>query len=339
MIRWSIRLVALLVLGVVAVLLYDRWQMREDFGLLRPLDPMPQTRKLIDAGRLAEAEAYLGYFIEHNSTAITPRSRALLDDLRAKRRSWDYRLEKLVEGAIEGKSDEIEGMVGAGVADLFVVGDIRDAVIEGAHWLEGEEVDEVILALSSLGIAATAATITTVGGTGGLKGSLSLLKQMHKAKHLPDWLVKALLRLPRAADIRQETRALLTPIMTLYREGGWQAARDIIRRSRSLGDLQKLTPFVRTFGRESAVLLRIDPAAARLAEHWPARTITRASLYGQAGFERLARRLAYAARVSKYVSKQWQIWLRTIPVWMLILIGAGALYFVLPGRRWVRRTV
>ena len=330
MIRWLVRLIAMLLLLLSSVVLYDRWQTRDVLDSLSPLDPLPHAQALVEGNRFAEAEAYLDYFIEHNSSAITPQSRELLRAIHTQRQSWQYRAKALIDGAISGQSNEIEGMVGAGVADLFVVGDIRDALIEGKHWIEGEEMDEVILALSSLGIAATAATIGTAGGASGLKGSISLLKQMRKGKLLPAWLIQALVRLPSAADIKRTSNALLEPITALYRSGGLLATREILRRSKNLKELKRMQFFTKTFKRESAVLLRIDPSAVRLAEHFPAQTITRASLRGKPGFAQLARRLKYTARVTKIVSKQWQGWLRAVPLWLVIGVWGALLWFVLP---------
>ncbi len=317
MIRWPLRLILLSAFLLSSLLLYDRWQMRDAFDGMAPIDPLPRAQELVQKDHLSEAEEWLTYFVEHNSSAVTPQTQELLDAIRHRRQSWDYRARTLLKGAIEGQSDEIEGMVGAGIADLFVVGDIRDALIEGKHWLAGEEVDEVMLTLSSLGIAATAATIGSAGGAGGIKGSVSLLKQMRKGRLLPPWFLKALARLPRATDLKQASNTLLEPIATLYRHSGLTATRQMLRSSRNLNDLRQMAFFTKTFKKESAVLLRIDPAALRLAEHFPPKTITRASLYGKPGFKQLARRAKYTARITKIVSKQWLMWLRRIPLWLI----------------------
>ena len=185
--------------------------------------------------------------------------------------------------------------------------------------------DPVILTLSSLGVAATAATISTAGGAGGIKGTISLLKNMRRGRLLPAWFLKALARLPKASDTRRAANALMEPVADLYRSSGFLGARAILSSSTSLKELEKMRFFAKRFGREGAVLLRIDRSALRLAEHVPARTITRASLYGQPGFKALAKRVKYTARISKYVSKEYQQWLRMIPLWLLVSIWIGAL--------------
>ncbi len=334
--RWVIRLTALVLLLTTSAFLVDRWQMRDRLRGLDPLDPLPHAQQLVADERWAEAEAYLSYFVEHNSTAVTPQTRELLSAIHTKRQSWTYRAKALLDGALTGTGGEVEEMIGAGIADLFVAGDIRDLLIQGNRWLHGEETDEVILALSSLGVAATAATITTAGGAGGIKGALSLLKSMRRKRLLPPWLLKALIRLPGASDVRKVSNALMEPIADLYHTTGFLGTREILARSTSLKGLENMRFFARRFGRDSAVLLRIDPAALRLAEHLPARTITRASLYGKPGFKALAKRVKYTARLSKYISRHWQGILRKIPVGLLVGVWLASAILLFAPQRIIR---
>lgn len=52
-----------------------------------------------------------------------------------------------------GAHDSLEGWIGAVAADFFIVGDVRDLVIEGGELALDGESDEVILALSGIGLA------------------------------------------------------------------------------------------------------------------------------------------------------------------------------------------
>lgn len=60
-------------------------------------------------------------------------------------------------GALSGRAASLEGLVGAVAADMLVVGDVRDLLIEGGKWALDGETDEVILALSAAGLATTLA--------------------------------------------------------------------------------------------------------------------------------------------------------------------------------------
>ena len=49
-------------------------------------------------------------------------------------------------------------LAGTALGDLFVFGDIRDALREGARLAQGQEADRLILGLACVGIAITAGT-------------------------------------------------------------------------------------------------------------------------------------------------------------------------------------
>jgi len=61
-----------------------------------------------------------------------------------------------VHGLITGQPEDTAGMIGTGVGDLFVFGDVRDATREGLRLARGEVADEAVLGLACVGIAVTA---------------------------------------------------------------------------------------------------------------------------------------------------------------------------------------
>src|SRR5258708_1713199 len=66
-------------------------------------------------------------------------------------------------GFVTGAPDDLAGFAGTAAGDLFVFGDVRDAVREGVHLARGEPADELILGLACAGIAVTAGTYATIG--------------------------------------------------------------------------------------------------------------------------------------------------------------------------------
>jgi hypothetical protein len=66
-------------------------------------------------------------------------------------------------GLVVGEPEDLVGLVGTTVGDLFVIGDIRDAVREGTRLAMGEPADELVLGLAGLGLAVTAGTYATLG--------------------------------------------------------------------------------------------------------------------------------------------------------------------------------
>jgi len=71
--------------------------------------------------------------------------------------SWLRRVKDVGLGAVTGGGDTLEAIGGAVAADFFVVGDIRDLVIQGSNATMGEDTDPVIIALSAVGLVTTLA--------------------------------------------------------------------------------------------------------------------------------------------------------------------------------------
>ena len=55
--------------------------------------------------------------------------------------------ESFARGLITGEPDDLVGLAGTALGDLFVFGDIRDAVREGSRYVSGEPADELVLGL------------------------------------------------------------------------------------------------------------------------------------------------------------------------------------------------
>jgi len=80
------------------------------------------------------------------------------------------------KGLITGEPEDVVGLAGTAVGDLFVFGDIRDAVREGSRLASGQEANELILGLACVGLAVTAGTVVTLGITAPVRLGLTLVK-------------------------------------------------------------------------------------------------------------------------------------------------------------------
>jgi hypothetical protein len=98
-------------------------------------------------------------------------------------------------------------LAGTAIGDLFVVGDIRDAVREGTRFMTGQKGDELVLGLASAGIAITAASYITFGAATPARAGLSLVKAARKAGSLGSELTANLGRMARRVSL-PETVAL-----------------------------------------------------------------------------------------------------------------------------------
>ena len=84
------------------------------------------------------------------------------------------------QGFIVGEPQDFVGLAGTALGDLFVFGDIRDAVREGSRMAQGEPADELVLGLAGVGIALTAGTYASLGAGAPARVGLSVLKAARK---------------------------------------------------------------------------------------------------------------------------------------------------------------
>jgi hypothetical protein len=83
-------------------------------------------------------------------------------------------------GFVTGEPSNAAELSGTAVGDLFVIGDVRDAVREGKRLVDGEQADHVILGLACVGIAVTAGTYVSFGIAAPARIGLSIVKVARK---------------------------------------------------------------------------------------------------------------------------------------------------------------
>jgi hypothetical protein len=91
---------------------------------------------------------------------------------------------RFARGLVTGEIEDGASLSGTLAGDLFVFGDIRDAVREGKRLVTGEEADRLALGLAGVGLAVTAATYVSAGGAVPLRAGLSLVKDARKVGRL-----------------------------------------------------------------------------------------------------------------------------------------------------------
>jgi len=261
---------------------------------LTPIDPLPHVKKLIREKKYAEANEYLSYFMEYDYVKKSPEASQLIQEIEAKRNSFEYKKEKFIQGIVEGHSDETIGRASAIASDFLVIGDIRDLAIEGVHYSNHEKVDNLMVSLSTLGLLATASTIYSVGASAPIKSSISLLKYGKRLNKIPTWLQKKLIRqieLAKKTKSLKEIERLLAPIQELYKKVGVNQTLTLLSRSRNLKELSNLNRFATRFGTKSHVLLQVtNNTALKQIEKMPnvpTKTFLYASAYGERGLKTL----------------------------------------------------
>lgn len=104
--------------------------------------------------------------------------------------------ENFARGLLLGEPEDLAGLAGTAVGDLFVLGDLRDAIREGGRLASGTEPDYLILGLAGLGLAVTAGTYATLGTATPVRLGLSAAKAARRTGRLnpglADWLGRSL---------------------------------------------------------------------------------------------------------------------------------------------------
>jgi hypothetical protein len=150
-------------------------------------------------------------------------------------------------GLVTGEPDDLVSLAGTVAGDLFVFGDIRDAVREGGRWAAGQEPDHLILGLSAVGIAVTAGTYASLGAAAPARAGLTAVKAARKTGVLGARMAESLSRSLRGTVDRtalqkaMATASLTKPALAVraVREAvKIEKADDLFRLTRDIGRVQ-----------------------------------------------------------------------------------------------------
>jgi hypothetical protein len=180
--------------------------------------------------------------------ALKPELDARLKDANSTAASAMRNAGSFAQGLITGEPGDMVGLAGTALGDLFVFGDIRDAVREGVHYAKGEQADELVLGLACVGLAVTAGTYASLGVGTPARVGLSLVKAARKAgklsAHLAAWVTRSVRGVVDMGALRRAlAEASLTEPAIAVR-----AARDAVKLEKADG----LVNAVRDVGRVQA---------------------------------------------------------------------------------------
>ena len=102
----------------------------------------------------------------------------------AEENSARHAAQSFAMGLVTGEPTDMSGLAGTALGDLFVFGDVRDAVREGSRLAAGEQADELVLGLAAVGLAITAGTYASGGAAAPARIGLSLAKAARKTGKL-----------------------------------------------------------------------------------------------------------------------------------------------------------
>ena len=196
-------------------------------------------------------------------------------------------------GLVVGEPSDMVGLAGTAVGDLVVLGDIRDAVREGVHYARGEQMDELVLGLSCVGIAVTAGTYASLGVGAPARVGLSLVKGAGKAgrlsAHLASWVTHSVrsvvdmgavrrafagasitqpalaVRAVRDAVKLDKAEGLVTAVRDVGRvqaKAGTQAALDSLKIAHGPKDMSRLARLAEAKGGKTRAIIKLAGRAA-----------------------------------------------------------------------------
>jgi hypothetical protein len=169
-----------------------------DRELARKFDSPSATRE-IEAALAAKDPDLARSFVElsqERNVALDPELVKKVEEARAASETTSAKATAFARGFISGEPDDMVSLAGTALGDLFVFGDIRDAVREGSRWAAGEKVDHLVLGLSAVGLAITAGTYATLGTGAPARIGLSLVKAAKKTgrlgTRLGEWMTRSM---------------------------------------------------------------------------------------------------------------------------------------------------
>lgn len=276
----------------LAAALFILWVLAADTGArlarlqlasLPNFDHAAEARALRLQGRYGEALILADKGLAATSGPAHEAIQAERDAIASEQASWLRRARDVGVGALTGRAQTLEGLIGAVGADFFVVGDLRDLVIQGGRQLLDGESDEVVLALSIVGVVTTLAPE--------IDWVPSVLKAARRAGHLGEALGARIVAMVRRGE-SGPLEALMRDVAAASERAGPAGAARLLRGAETPEDVAALARLLRrepgaalalhVAPREGAELARLIAGAGQ-GEAWAARALARAGEKGPAG--------------------------------------------------------
>jgi hypothetical protein len=234
-----------------------------DRGLARSFDPSVATRE-IEAALAANDADLAGSFLElarERNVAVPDALAKEVDAAVARANSAAAHVESFARGLITGEPENMAALAGTALGDLFVYGDVRDAVREGARYISGEPTDELILGLAVVGLAITAGTYATVGAATPARVGLTVVKAARRTgrigTRMADWVGRSLREVVDWSALKRAGAAIADPTTAL------REARTVVKAEKA-GGLMKLAGDVGTVQAKAGTQAALD--ALKLAD-------------------------------------------------------------------------
>jgi hypothetical protein len=210
-----------------------------DRGLARAFDATVATHEIETALEEQDADLAQSFvdLAEDRGVALPPDLKQRVAAAVEQANSTTAAAGSFASGLITGEPKDMAGLAGTALGDLFVFGDIRDAVREGSRYASGESYDQLILGLSVVGIAITAGTYATVGAATPARIGLTAVKAARKtgrlSARLGEWIGRSVREVVDWSALRRAGASVTEPAVAV------RAAREAVKVEKASG-LMKL---------------------------------------------------------------------------------------------------
>lgn len=178
-----------------------------------------------------------------------------------------YRAKSFTRGLVTGEPQDMASLAGTTLGDLFVFGDIRDALREGTRYVRGEQVDQLVLGLAATGIAITAGTYATFGAATPARAGLTLVKAARKTGRLGAEFTESLGRMVRQTSLPAPARAkveraggllhLVRDVGRVDKAAGGRAALDALKIAKEPRDITRIAKLAEKEGSRTRAILKV----------------------------------------------------------------------------------
>lgn len=229
--RLAVACFALWVIGADAGARMARLRLAE----LPDFDYAGEIRALREAGRYGEALTIASSGLRNVSDQRWPEIQKEKEATVDARDSALRKIRDLGKGALSGRGESLEEVLGAITVDMLLVGDLRDLVIEGGKQVFDGEADEVIMLLSGVGVA------TNIAPT--VDWAPAMLKTARKTGAMTQKFGEFLLGVLRQ-NRYEELGTVGQELFKVGKHSGPAGAMTVLRQADSAEELSTLTRFV-----------------------------------------------------------------------------------------------
>jgi hypothetical protein len=253
-----------------------------------------EIESALSAGDADLAVSFLDLARDRN-VAVDPGLADQVEAAKAAAASAGHAIGSFAQGLVTGEPSDMAGLAGTALGDLFVFGDIRDALREGTRLATGQPTDELILGLACVGLAVTAGTYATVGVGAPVRLGLSLAKAARAtgrmSAHMAEWVGRSLrevldwgalgraigstgitgpvvaVRAVREAvkvDKTAELFRLAGDVGRVQAKAGTQAALDGLKIAEGPKDMSRIAKLAEKYGGKTRAVLKLGGRAAIL---------------------------------------------------------------------------